>query len=1081
LSDFLPSNTPILSFQNLTKEFRLVGQKIDLCPLRSLLLCACFGCLWFFSIPPAVAQCVGHAQLNAYERAQFVQVSLGHREDVYVQFLSEAGCGNQMLDGLRGLGAKVDFADEKAGYALVTISRGKLLDTLDLPGIQYAYTRDDDRNYYRDPAAKIAPSDRKPEPVPSIAIPYPHVATTLPPDGPYFASKEIGLNDLREQHSEADGRGTRVGVADEGLDLLHPALEEARDSDGTVVPKVADLDTLGWPEEDSSWIRFDDPIQTKSGTFEAAGRMWTAPQDGLYRFGIFHQDLVLGPENNSLAKKLSISVGVLWDEQAGRVWVDTDGDGSFKNQRALGDYGVTHDVDWFGTKEGESDNRIPFGIKIDTTREAVYLRIGGEHGNLVTGPLSANRLTGGLYDGTAPGAQVVDEGLTRTTLLASIVKMFARNDIDVVNRSGGLGRAGYTGDRAGIEDFAQRVVEPMISVYRKPIATYSAATGTIHVNDFAGAEMLRRNRQLGPPYKETINSFVWFLPNGLVNVVLAPSANLETDSRYKPQDMLFPDGRRYMWDEGKKNPPAPDGYVIGANNSPTIPVVSGLLADLISEAKREHVRYDVDRLNNSVFTGARLLEGFPASEQGYGLVNAAQSWDQLSKMANADDPSNPELTSFTVSRADGDKTINVQGFQADLVKAGASLRDELVITRHGGYAGSRLYTFALRGNDGSFTLLDRGAALVQGKPARVRFRTNGAAGWHIAFLELRDAKAGVVMQDVPLSVRVPEVPEKIAPGVDRYKSIIEPLRSERRYPWVGDDVQAARYVMRIPYTGPENISTRGFPGGRYRDTKEPPGEPVDAVHHVGPMETLESLVRNDEPGTQEVFRENRGRPEYATVYDGPAPDVPIHAELSISKYAVGIRKSGERSLTISNKLAEVEGRVELYDATLRRGFLNGTGLHGAGEVERALPANLAEWRVRVTSGSSLSGAADAFLLDCSGKEGCSVAAQQEISAASKTMVIDKPQAGSWKIVVRSRAQVSGGQSYQISEALLISSPVGIETSDSKYASGASWSVSLPRKGSDAQYSAFRIAGTLGNEHEKNGLVVAMTPLEAEAP
>jgi hypothetical protein len=513
-----------------------------------------------------------------------------------------------MLGALSQLGAKIDYSDEKSGYALVTIARKKLLDTLDIAGIEYAYTRDDDRMYYQDPAAKIPQSERKAEPVSAIAIPSPRVAKTLAPGGPYFAAGEIGLTELWKEHPDADGRGVRVAVADEGLDLLHPELQQARDTEGKIVPKVADIATLTAPHEDASWVQFGSPIQTSNGTFESAGRTWIlpeapAPAEGTYRFGIYKQDLVLGPEYNAPSKKLSLSVGVLWDEQNGKVWVDTDGDGSFKNQRALGDYGQTHDIDWFGMKVGEDDNRIPFGVKLDAARQAAYIRIGLEHGGFVSGALSGNTWTGGLYDGAAPSAQVIDADISRETMLASIVEMFKRPDVSVLNRSGGIGRSGYTGTREGIEDFAQHVLERCIQVYDKPMATYSAAAGTIHVNDYAGPEMLRRNRQLEPPYTDTINSFVW---DGLVNVVLAPSANLETDSRYKPQDLIFPDGLRYMWTDGKKNPPAPEGYVMGANNSPTIPVVSGLLADLISEARREHVRYDATRLNNAVFTGAPL-------------------------------------------------------------------------------------------------------------------------------------------------------------------------------------------------------------------------------------------------------------------------------------------------------------------------------------------------------------------------------------------------------------------------------------------------------------------------------------------
>ncbi|HMG86742.1 MAG TPA: hypothetical protein VK574_13510 [Terracidiphilus sp.] len=190
--------------------------------------------------------------------------------------------------------------------------------------------------------------------------------------------------------------------------------------------------------------------------------------------------------------------------------------------------------------------------------------------------------------------------------------------------------------------------------------------------------------------------------------------------------------------------------------------------------------------------------------------------------------------------------------------------------------------------------------------------------------------------------------------------------------------------MKISYTGPENISSRSFPGGRYRTTKAPDGELVDAAHHVGPIETLQSLVVNDEPGTQQIFWENRRRPEYATQYDGPAPDVPIHAELTVSKYAVELKRGTNDKLRLTNKLAEVEGKAELYDATLKTSQLTGTGLHASGETERTLPANLAQWRIEITSDMASTEVADVYLLNCSGKNGCYVVAQQEITATRQS-------------------------------------------------------------------------------------------------
>jgi len=235
--------------------------------------------------------CTGHALLNTYERGQFLEFSLGKRAQVLAQLVSARGCGQQMLEALRNLGAIVRYSDERSGYALVSISSSKLLNTLDLPGIAYAYVSDDDSMYSQGIVAKIPQSQRRAEPVPQITIPHPHVAKTLPNDGPDFATDEIGLAALWKRHPEADGRGVQIAISDEGFDLLHRALQEAKDVAGRIVPKVADLGTLTSPEEDSGWVQFGEPIRTKDRSFEAAGRTWTVPKDGSCRFGIFKQDL----------------------------------------------------------------------------------------------------------------------------------------------------------------------------------------------------------------------------------------------------------------------------------------------------------------------------------------------------------------------------------------------------------------------------------------------------------------------------------------------------------------------------------------------------------------------------------------------------------------------------------------------------------------------------------------------------------------------------------------------------------------------------------------------------------------------
>jgi hypothetical protein len=1051
--------------------------------LQDCLLGLGVAVLVVFSAPAAAAQCSARPQLSTYERVQFIAGSYGERAEVYAQFLSSRSCEREMLDALRQFGGSIRFADEKMGYALVLLPKEKLLQALDLPGIAFAFPSTDSRNYPDKSDKEVSVSKAELAPVPAISIPTPRVAAELSPDGPYFAAHEIGLDALWQQHPEADGRGVAAVVLDEGLDLLHPAMQQAKDPSGRLVPKIVDQVSYGSPEEDKHWVQLGEPIEAQNGTFAAAGRTWIVPSDGTYRFGVYRKELVLGPQGNSHTKKLALAVGVLLDEKSGQVWVDTNGDGNFKDQRALSDYAVAHEIDWFGTREGDDDNRIPFGVKIDSSRHAVFITIAdGGHGAGIAGSLAANRLTGGLYDGAAPGAQLIDARDSRLMQLPAILQLAARPDVGVLSRSGGFARAGYDGNREGVEDFQRHVAERMVAVYDKPMACVCAANGLISVDDYVSGEMLRRNRQTSPPYQEAVHGFYdagrsW----GLVNSVFAPSGQLNTESRYMPFSIVFADGRRHSFEDDRLDSPAPAGYWIGANESPTVPVVSGVLADLISEARHEHVRYTTPRLNQAIFTSARIIPGIPIYQQSYGLIQADAAWNQLAKMGKADDPANNVLTSFAVSQLENGQQKPIDGYYREVTAPHGSVDGEIWITRRGGYAGARPYSFALRGDDGTYTLLTAKAALVQDRPAKIRFRARVTSGFHVAFVELIDKNTGAVMQLVPLSLKVPDVPKILGAGIERYEATLAPRRADTRLIYLGEDVQATRFALQIPY---ERDDASGYmPGLRGRGDKPPIGEPVDATHHVGPVESFESLVANEKGGFDEVGWENRAfHAEYETPYDPPAPTVPITPTVTVTKYAVALAKSGKQQLTVTNALADIEGRVELYDATLKTESLTGSGLHAGSEIDRTLPANLAQWHVRVTGDSTLSSPADVYLLNCSDeKRGCSVAAQQEISLSVKALIVDKPQAGNWRIVVRSRGQVSHPVTYLVHSAILVPSSTPIEQTDSKHSSGAAWTLALPAKQGDAQYAGFRIAGKPGNEHEKNGLLIAMTPLDRDAP
>ena len=101
---------------------------------------------------------------------------------------------------------------------------------------------------------------------------------------------------------------------------------------------------------------------------------------------------------------------MLWDEQTNEVWLDTDRDRSFAGERALKDYSTTRDMGTVGKDEPDTPEREQFAFTVQTApaRKAVAINmLNGGHATMVAGSAVGSRGTRGLYDGVAPGAQLI--------------------------------------------------------------------------------------------------------------------------------------------------------------------------------------------------------------------------------------------------------------------------------------------------------------------------------------------------------------------------------------------------------------------------------------------------------------------------------------------------------------------------------------------------------------------------------------------------------------------------------------------------------------------------------------------------
>jgi len=1031
--------------------------------------------------------CTTHSALSEVNRAISV-AALTRRvpTETHVELLASKGCLTSVEREIRRVGAIVRFVDSRTGYIYASVQSDHLLDVFEMGGLDVAGVEETFTS-----VIDSTPLDKPlPEPVPTFRLPIPSVAMKLSTEGPYFPADEGGLTALREDHPDADGRNTRIALIDTGVDLLHPAFMKVKNSAGNLLPKVVDLGIpASTPQSDNAWVTFGAPLMPVDNKMTFAGRLWTVPAGGPYRIGIFARKFSPGYSElegygvgNPDAEKFKISVGVLWDPKENVVWVDTDGDGDFTNNRRLADYSQHQDIDWFGTKIGDQDNRIPFGIKIVPSENAVYLGIGGFHGTLVAGTAAANTLTGGLFDGAAPMAQLVDIQDTSHPLL-QLAQWASRPEVDVISRSGV-----YSDPGVRSEDHQKLILERFIEVYGKPVVCYCAAAGAIHVLDYQSPEMLRRNRQAPPPYTDAMNSSVWFTKDGLLNSVVAPSVSLTAQVRFDPLLYVGNDGRTH-WTPDLLNTPAPPGYMVSYNPSPAISYTSGVIASVLSLAKRRNVRYDALRVSNALFISSKLVSGFPASVQGHGLIDAKAMWQQLEEMAKGDDPGNAILTSFEVWRErEVGKRTRVYGYSEEFTRPDSKGRNaEIWVVRRGGHAGSRRYQLTLRGDNGAFALKLSSVDLPRDTAVCIPFTAMSLPNLHVAFLQLRDAEARVVMQEIPLQTKTAQPMESIAPGIERFHTQIEPRHVDFRYFATDESAQAVRLSMEIPYdggSGKENTSVRGWwlqPDGLVAAFSEDlslsktTGAPVDAVHYVGPNEVFESIITEHLRGLWTLEWGNRSNAEYETPYSNPAPDVPIPATLTVTNYRVSFDGSDEGKVTLHNELADVNGRVEFLTGRVFTQNLTGSGPHGFISAATQIERETAVWRIAVDSSTgSVSG--HVFALDCTGKDGCQVVQQTPLQNGQATITVSEPQAGEWRVAILPDAPTHA-QSIELKQLELKSAS---NSGDFRgFSHAATVQVIMPSvyaEGSSSEdpiYAAFRLAPHVDG---KAVSLIAVTPI-----
>lgn len=689
----------------------------------------------------------GDAGLGKRDRELVAEARVKGERTVTLILSTAARASSTVQSQVQALGGTVGYREDSIGYLRVTVPVDAVDAVAALKGVEAL-----------DVDEVIPLDDPRPDAALGILPQDPPTADT-PKNNPYMPIQDIGAGDFLEANPTWDGRGVTIGIVDSGVDLAHPSLQTT----STGEPKIVDWVTATDPftENDPTWL--DMSAQVRGSSFAYESVTYTAPADGAYRIALFDErDPRLGGEVGRDVNRDGNPAGssgvfaVLWEPEGGVVWVDTDQDASFADEKAMRDYKIARDVDYFGADNAATPiaEQMPFVVQTDGKRKVVNIGIiSGAHGSHVAGIAAGNALFSGEMSGAAPGAKIVSvraclfvAGCTSTALLEGMVYAAKQANVDVINMSIGGLPALNDGNNA------------RAMLYDKLIDTYdvqmfiSAGNSGPGMNTIGDPSVASKVMSVGA----YITDDTYLAAYGAQlyeddNLHYFSSRGPREDGGFKPN--IVASGAAIstipLWQlQGCLAQVCPVGYALFNGTSMASPQAAGAAALLVSAAQQAGYQHKPEQLRKAMNSSARYLTGrYQAYEQGNGLLRVAAAWDLLTTNAKTVDvrasvPVNTILSGFLATPG-----VGVGIYDREGVAAGDSYTREYTFTRTNGGGGTKTYAVSWVDNDGTFSSAGT-VALPLNKAVTFPVTVQPtASGVHSAILNLDDpAIPGVEFQ-----------------------------------------------------------------------------------------------------------------------------------------------------------------------------------------------------------------------------------------------------------------------------------------------------------------------------------------------
>jgi subtilisin family serine protease len=831
------------------------------------------------------------------------------------------------------------------------------------------------------------------------------------PENPYLPAQEIGAPQFIRAHPTYDGRGVTIAAVDEFVDLAHPALQRAVTLDGQPVRKIAGLYAAGLLGDLGDAIlrlTMDDTVRALGQGFVYNGTHFRAPYDARFRIGRYDRrwwpifssqrrpdwpfptqvqldsllrwELAERPDNNYLT--------ILWDEAAGRLWVDTNHDDTFVDETPFRDYNGGGNYLLLGHRAAQPyDTRLPFAVTTDPVDHQLFVWLGGEmHGTAVAGIAAGNGLYGGAANGVAPNARVV-------AVLGHPIEAFImaaqRPEVDILTSETGYVMRLHDGGSV-----TSLILSRLVAIYHKPIFVSNGNDGPgvsspdeIALGDgviAVGGAISRATwsalfgERTHPKMSITNMSARGPRADGGMNpIIVAPAC---AAAPVPPINHEWVKGHN----EGAFQPLY--GYQVGCGTSYAAPMAAGAGALLVSAAKQAGVPYDATSIREALIATARPLSEYEAADQGAGLIDVRRAWDYLREHAKARRAGAAAIevaapVGTTLSGELGRPGSGVGLNEREGWAAGDTGTRVITLMRATGAAGAQRFDVRWALNDGTFRSA-RTVALPLHQPVRFPVRiVPRMAGAHSAYIDFVDRRTRTVAQRVMTTVIAADQPAGPPGHQVTHRGLISWLRSASTFIAVPPGSRRLNLTVVVNSGGRLQLRYHDPTGMHYPSTGSVPDSatvPCDSANRCYFSGQLRRVLRYPEPGTWEIVLFNEDMADSTRRFRSQQP---IAYTLTASLDLEPERWGGDEERPIERLAFDTAGGMAVREIQVDSGA-----------------TRLA---VRIGHASDAVAQVDVYLFDCTGagEKPCARVTSAPYAGAHKTVIVDQPKPGLWKAVL----------------------------------------------------------------------------------